>query len=440
LPGLFLLSAALATADVDDAVTSAAANLTALSRLQPETDWLRADIFPTTIRPRVDRANGVIYGRVLAEKGRFKTSRGEFDDKSLDLIHGLTADHPNGLKARWTHPALSSDGLGKFLGRDRNIRRDGDRVLGDLHLDKTALQTPPFGGKPLGIYVMDLAESDPGAMGSSLVLKVEEEQRLAADGTAAKDENGKQLPPLWRPTKLHACDVVDDGDAVHNGFLSADLPDAVVRDVAAALDSQFSGCDRPTVEARGQAFLSRYLDLRFGDDDMSTDDAADPKPQPKPQPQPTNPPSNPPAPTKPNPPAPQPQPAGELESRLAAFEAKQAALEAEQERRLAAERAGTVDALFNGWEGRTDDTGRPDPAVTPDEAKRDAPGNLRALMLTADRPTFDALKAMVDRRPPGIFGRFFVQKMKQPGAGAEPPEVVAAKAWAKRKNEQMARS
>jgi hypothetical protein len=436
------LSAALATADVDDAVDSTAASLTPLSRLQPETDWLRADLRGLTRPPRVDRERGIIYGRVLAEKGPFKSKgRGEFDDASLDRIVELANQHPAGLKARFTHPALSSDGLGKFLGRDRNVRRDGDRVLGDLHLDKTALGTPPSGGKPLGTYVMDLAASDPAAFGSSLVLKADKEQRLAADGTAAKDDKGDTLPPLWRPTKLHACDVVDDGDAVHNGFLSADLPDAVVRDVAAALDSQFSGCDRPTVEARGQAFLTRYLDLRFGDDDMSTDAAADPKPQPKPQPQPTNPqPTNPSAPTNPDQPAPQPQPAGELESRLAAFEAKQAALEAEQERRLAAERGGTVDALFNGWEGRSDDNGRPDPAVTPDEAKRDAQGNLRALMLTADRPTFDALKAMVDRRPPGIFGRFFAEKLRQPGAGAEPPEVVAAKAWAKRKNEQMAKA
>jgi hypothetical protein len=418
LPGLSLLPATLTSPELD-AVEADAGRLAAVSRLKTEPDWLRADITPTVLRPRVDRQNGVIYGRVLAEKGQFKTRRGEFDDKSLDLIHGLAADHPNGLKARFTHPALSSDGLGKFLGRDRNIRRDGDRILGDLYLDRTALQTPPSGGKPLGVYVMDLAESDPGALGSSLVLKADKEQRLDADGTAAKDDKGNALPPVWRPTKLHACDVVDDGDAVHGAFLSADLPDHIVREVAAALDSQFSGCDRATVEARGRAFLSRYLDLRFGDDAMSADPKDDPNTGANPpgNPTPGNPPQNP----QPNAPQNPPPPDKATQDRLAAYDRRLAELEAERERERLATRGRTVGALFDKWESRRDpSTGRPDPQVTPDEAKPGTDGNLRHLLLTADAATFDRLTAVIEARPAGLYRGFFAEKIRQPGAGAEP--------------------
>jgi hypothetical protein len=266
------------TSPESEAIDATAGSLAALSRLKAEPDWLRADVRTPPIG--VDRERGIIYGRVLAEKGPFKSpGRGEFDDLSLDLITELAKEHPKGLKARFTHPALSSDGLGKFLGRDRNIRRDGDKVRGDTYLDPTALQTPPDGGgKPLGVYVMDLATSDPDALSSSLVLKTKREYRQDDDGNPLRDASGNELPPLWRPTKLHACDVVDTGDAVHSGFLSADLPDDAVRQVAEALDSQFRDCDRATVEARGRAFLSRYLELRFGDDDMGADAKPDTKP------------------------------------------------------------------------------------------------------------------------------------------------------------------
>jgi hypothetical protein len=313
------LSATLTSPELD-AIDSTAGQLAALSRLKAEPDWLRAVVRTPPIG--VDRERGIIYGRVLAEKGPFKSpGRGEFDDLSLDLITELAKEHPKGLKARFTHPALSSDGLGKFLGRDRNIRRDGDKVRGDTYLDPTALQTPPDGGgKPLGVYVMDLATSDPDALSSSLVLKTKQEYRQDDDGNPLRDASGNELPPLWRPTKLHACDVVDTGDAVHSGFLSADLPDDAVRHVAEALDSQFRNCDRATVESRGRAFLSRYLDLRFGDDDMGTETKPDGKPDTKPTEQ---------RPTVT--PGPSPELAAFLAEQKAALDAQAAAIKADLE-------------------------------------------------------------------------------------------------------------
>jgi hypothetical protein len=246
--------------------------------------WLRTDVRAKT--GTVDRELGVIHGVILAEEGPFKDKRGEFDRAAIRKAVTLAKDKPSGLKARFTHPTLSSDGLGKFLGRYHDVRSDTvlrevgraadgkplmkERLVarGDLYLDKTALEAPPDGGKPLGLYVMDLAESDSDAFGASLVLQKDEALRLDSKGRPLTDEAGEELPPLWIPTVLHACDVVDDGDATHS-FLSADilagLPDAIVRQGCELLDAQFNGQERSVIAARLSAFMDRYLSHRFGE-------------------------------------------------------------------------------------------------------------------------------------------------------------------------------
>lgn len=249
-----------------------------------EPEWLRASA--NGRNGEVDREKGIIYGVILAEEGIFKDRRGEFDKPAIRRTVKLGNEKTGGLKSRFTHPSLSDDGLGKFLGRHKNLRSDtvvretgkdaNDKPLlqsklvtrADLHLDSTALAEPPGGGKPLGEYVMDLAESDPDAFGLSLVLKVDQTPRLDAQGRPLKDESGEDLPPYWMPTALHAADVVDDGDATHS-FLSADilagLPDAIVRQGCELLDQQFAGQAREVIRSRLSAFVERYLSHRFGE-------------------------------------------------------------------------------------------------------------------------------------------------------------------------------
>jgi hypothetical protein len=237
-----------------------------MTRLKATPDWQKLQMQARAVG--VDREAKILRGYCVAEAGPFKTpGRGEFDDRSLDTIVALMKASPAGLKSRFTHPDMSSDGLGKFLGRVRNPRRDGPRVRGDLHFDPSAFSTP---SGDLAGYLMDLADSDPAALSSSLVLQTDKEYRLEPGGERKKDADGNPLPPLWRPTRLHASDVVDDGDAVHGGLLSVHgldldgLPDALVRQASAALDNLFAGETREVIEARAQAYLQRYLDRRFG--------------------------------------------------------------------------------------------------------------------------------------------------------------------------------
>jgi len=249
--------------------------------MQPKPQWLRASF--KSLGSRVDRAANVLRGMVVAQLGPFKSQgRGQFDRESLVGIERLGNAKSGGLKSRFTHPDMSSDGLGKFLGRVRDLRMDSatdertgktvDAVRGDLHFDPTALDTPPEGGKPLGIYVMNLAESDPAALSSSIVV---EPDRFIDDGKGGLvqldegDEGPAGVTPLWRPRVLHASDIVDTGDAV-DGLLSAPididrLPLSVLWKGAQLLDAVFLDQSREVIEARLAAYVARYLDRKFGE-------------------------------------------------------------------------------------------------------------------------------------------------------------------------------
>jgi hypothetical protein len=232
----------------------------------------------------VDREKEVIYGYVVAQEGPFKSEgRGEFDREALETIVRLMAAAPNGIKSRFTHPDMSGDGIGSFLGRaklpwiDRLAARDSEGELrtdpvfcvrADLHLDPSAHKAPKGNGVDLADYLMTICESDPDAVSTSLVLQTEEEYRIDAKGVPLVDDEGNDLPPLWRPTKIHASDWVCTGDAVDGALsqaLSADgLPDGVVREAARLMDRQFMGKTRAFVWARCTAWLERYLERRFG--------------------------------------------------------------------------------------------------------------------------------------------------------------------------------
>lgn len=217
----------------------------------------------------VDRKLNVIRGYVVAQLGPFKSQgRGEFDETSLNKIVELYKEHPAGLRSRFAHPSDSNDGLGKFLGRSKDgwlgttINAAGEEVpavRADLHFDASAFKTNPNGN--LGEYLLGLAESDPDALSSSLVVRVEREYRLEKDGTPKLGADGQPLPPLWRPKKLFASDIVDEGDAV-DGLLSVEpkWTNEFLAQGEALLNKMFAGQPRNVVRARCTAFLSRYLE------------------------------------------------------------------------------------------------------------------------------------------------------------------------------------
>lgn len=244
-----------------------------MPKMKPHPHWLRAGV---SSKPAgVDREAKLIRGMVIAQAGEFKDSRGRFLTDDIKEIVKLANGKPKGLRSNFAHETLSSDGLGKHLGRVRGAYlgtavdgRTGKTVpaaRGDLHFDETAFNTP---SGDLATYIMDLTESDPDAISSSLVLEIREEfLRDERGDVVLDDETGEPVAPIWHPTVLHGSDIVSIGAAV-DGLLSlgidADgLPDGVVRQGAEMLDRFFAGQPREVIEERCSAWFGRYLDAKF---------------------------------------------------------------------------------------------------------------------------------------------------------------------------------
>lgn len=213
---------------------------------------MKKDFFRTDIARagdvKIDKENAVIHGFAVVTKGMTKDSRGEFDDKALDMVVDLGNKSKVGIKSRFGHPNMSSTALGTFLGRVRNFRRDSDIVRADLHVDKTAFDTPDG---DLAGYVMKLAESDPEMFGTSMVIHWDEEPREELDA------DGNELPPFIRVQKLLSVDVVDD-PAANNGFFgSMFFTDSVLpsSEMTAFLDKFLNN---PDAVEKTIGFLNRY--------------------------------------------------------------------------------------------------------------------------------------------------------------------------------------
>lgn len=174
---------------------------------------------------RVDREQRVIYGVSCAQAVEALGHGMELDAVTLAQIVDAGNGTWSGLKSRYTHPGLSSNGMGKFLGRLRSFRVEGDKALADLHLSESAFKSPDGN---LGDYVLDLAGEDPEAFGMSIVFDMDRLVWVLADGEERdakgdRPEEAVSKYPVVRIKKLAACDVVDEPAANRDGMFSSAL-------------------------------------------------------------------------------------------------------------------------------------------------------------------------------------------------------------------------
>lgn len=178
----------------------------------------------------------------------------------------------SGIKSRFSHPDMSGDGLGRFLGRVKSGVVAGNKVIADLHISELAHSTPEG---DLGQFVMDMAEKEPDMFGTSIVFRRDTlaEESFRVDNT---DKRGQfQSPDSQNPdnlfharlAELRADDVVDEPAANPEGMFHRG--GSVVGDASAMLDYAFGLIDElPELSHfdmdpdRVVGFLSRYLDRR----------------------------------------------------------------------------------------------------------------------------------------------------------------------------------
>lgn len=214
-------------------------------------DTFRAAALRNASTPRVDRVKHVIYGASLMQLGDVNDDRPwTVDEETLRGVLKLSSTTRKGLKARFTHPNMSNDGMGSYLGRWRNLVIDEDTVRGDLHIAPSAFRSP---SGDLGSYVEQLAEDDPEAFGVSLAGELD----LEAMQAAADDD----MPLPIRFRALRAADVVDEPAATRTGLFSVNevslraLPEQATR----LLDAYFGDAPSTVVASRVEAFVRRYL-------------------------------------------------------------------------------------------------------------------------------------------------------------------------------------
>jgi len=175
----------------------------------------------------VDRENGIIKNVSVITMGEALGHANWIDEVFLEQVVECGKDTPKGFKARYTHPGLSADGLAKYIGRVRPpFRREGNQVLGDLHLSKLVASSSPDGD--LYEHVLNYAEEDPEAFGLSIVYYPDHgaEGRFQADHMdedgdfkSPDSENNNNFPHA-RLADLEAVDMVGDPAANEKGLFS----------------------------------------------------------------------------------------------------------------------------------------------------------------------------------------------------------------------------
>lgn len=177
---------------------------------------------------RVDRDQRVIYGVSAAQAVEALGHGVMFDEKSLDQLVSMGNASQRGIKSRFTHPGMSADGLGKYLGRLRDFRREDDKAVADLHISALSSKSP---SGDLGAYVMDMATNEPDMFGMSVVIDMDRVWRLADggerpyydDGTESAPKDALDQLPVARIKQFVACDAVDEPAANRDGLFSSAL-------------------------------------------------------------------------------------------------------------------------------------------------------------------------------------------------------------------------
>lgn len=177
---------------------------------------------------QVDREAKVIRGVSCAQAVEALGHGMALDDTSIQQLVTLGNSAKQGIKSRFTHPGLSSDGMGKLLGRLRNFRQEADKTVADLHLSALAFKSPSGN---LGEYVMDMAEQEPESFGMSVVIDTSrvwvldngEEMDADVHGLDYRPKNATNDIPVARIKNFVACDAVDEPAANRDGIFSANL-------------------------------------------------------------------------------------------------------------------------------------------------------------------------------------------------------------------------
>lgn len=226
--------------------------------------------------------SGLIRGFAVITRGEALGHDLWIDKTFLQQVADSLNAEQGGAKSRFTHPGLSADGLGKYLGRAHKATVDGDTIRADLHLAQSAHRSPDG---DLAAYVMQLATEDAAAFGASIVFAhdfdaedefendhLQEVEETDWRGQPVKrmrfrspdPENTKHLRHA-RLAALRAVDIVDSPAANPNGLFRRG--DAIADEAESLLSFALGLSEEAPVASsfdvhpqRVQSFVAKFLE------------------------------------------------------------------------------------------------------------------------------------------------------------------------------------
>lgn len=148
-----------------------------------------------TSTARINPNEGVIYGVSLITVGPALGHGVMCDATTLEQVKAASEQYSGGLKVKMNH----SGGAGDIVGYISQIRIEGPKLVGDLHL----LQSSPH-----KTYILEIAQKIPDTFGLS----------IAFSGPTEKSADG--LTTLQRCTEIYSVDLVSEPAANPDGFFS----------------------------------------------------------------------------------------------------------------------------------------------------------------------------------------------------------------------------
>ena len=146
----------------------------------------------------VDAATGTIRGVSLITEGPALGHGVQVDRTTLEQVKTAAEQYEGGLKVKLDH----NSGAGDIVGFIDNLRIDGAKLLGDLHL----LENSPHRG-----YILEIAQKIPDTFGLS----------IAFSGPAEISADKKTV--LQRCSEIYSVDIVSEPAANPSGFFSRKL-------------------------------------------------------------------------------------------------------------------------------------------------------------------------------------------------------------------------
>jgi len=175
----------------------------------------------------ISKEEGFIKGITVCQTGEAKGHNIYLDDSFISEVVNLGNQNSKGVKARFGHPNICSTALGTYLGRYKNFRKEDNKAIADLYLDKSAKSSPKGN---LYDYVFDLAENNPDMFGASIAFKAGKSFKKLST------ENNKEVEKEYATIQLlYATDFVDN-PAATDGLFSAFYEDDFSSQVSIFLD------------------------------------------------------------------------------------------------------------------------------------------------------------------------------------------------------------